>query len=967
MKDTLHDKLFLSDGKLTDSPRGVELRSKASGPDFVASTSTGRNGQKSGVFSSDLSRVSLGLGTVKRAITRRSTSEQELTKWDEGRALLRPQPSLSRPDSEAELDSLAQDEDEQEAPLRMPENGMGAFTYHESHHGRPPPETHAHPAMDGYSSSSSAGPLAVEPVERRMQNAPLLNIPTPFAAVSDQQGHAYRGSRPLSVLPDSHIPLPSIAEVDMTPRRSFLDTRSNSLPESPVSARAANALRASLGCSPDTPLKGRPPGTRFFSDDTARQFQPGESNTLDEAQRLPMRHSRSMPSVPTADWAGLATPRNLIEVSARLRSSQELDAQRSSDPLHRSGSSGGWSSLQLSRESSTRSRSGFSSVDSDGLSRPLSGAAADDGYCFECGDVIDTRVMLVDSFKGCTFVNQYVVVKTLGEGAYGKVKLCLNSEDHNLYALKLVNKGHSQRPRLPRRSLSGHSSASGASAAYSSVPEEREQQVAEISIMRNLCHPNIVRLMEVIDDARSNKVLLVMEYLEGGPVVLGEGHDGHSRMSEAIARKFFRDAVQGVDYLHSMGVAHGDIKPDNLLLGADGRVRICDFGSAQLAGPGECVLRTVGTPAFFTPEMCRGGPFSARAADLWALGVCLYIFVFGVLPFRAEAIMRLYDEIREAPLRMPRGAAVSPALAQLLFAMLAKDPVQRPSMAQIMAHPWVTHSGAAPMRCLQSKAAYPESEETGDGLDSLVAMLSPLFEERCYTRGGMLAREGDPADTLFYIEEGEAEICFSIKQRADEDLIESEESSDSDVELSPTMVASPHAQHIMAHSPSAPTMADWDGADARAAEIMHAGSAPLMHHHGHHRVRRHDGLLPTMLRAAARASDTVSSARASGTTKQVVTTTRGPGQFIGEVSLFEGHSGDAQWKTCVRARGSLKALLLTRGHLRTLLQRAPEAEAAVRAAMAQRKGELLKLETLERLASLYGDLHQQAAFAKSSG
>ncbi len=247
-----------------------------------------------GVFSSDLSRVSLGLGTVKRAITRRSTSEQELTKWDEGRALLRPQSSLSRPDSEAELDSLAQDEDEQEAPLRMPENGMGAFTYHGSHHGSSPSDTNAHPVLDGYTSSSAAGPSAIEPIERRMQNAPLLNIPTPFAAVSDQQGHAYRGSRPLSVLPDSHIPLPSIAEVDMTPRRSFLDTRSNSLPESPVSARAANALRASLGCSPDTPLKGRPPGTRFFSDDTARQFQPGgapQSCTVQDAVNSPhMRH-----------------------------------------------------------------------------------------------------------------------------------------------------------------------------------------------------------------------------------------------------------------------------------------------------------------------------------------------------------------------------------------------------------------------------------------------------------------------------------------------------------------------------------------------------------------------------------------------------------------------------------------------------------------------------------------------------
>ena len=63
--------------------------------------------------------------------------------------------------------------------------------------------------------------------------------------------------------------------------------------------------------------------------------------------------------------------------------------------------------------------------------------------------------------------------------------------------------------------------------------------------------------------------------------------------------------------------------------------------------------------------------------------------------------MQLYDEIRDAPLRFPRRVAVSPALAELLFALLAKDPAQRPSMPQIMAHPWVTHGGAAPMRCLQ--------------------------------------------------------------------------------------------------------------------------------------------------------------------------------------------------------------------------------------------------------------------------
>lgn len=72
-----------------------------------------------------------------------------------------------------------------------------------------------------------------------------------------------------------------------------------------------------------------------------------------------------------------------------------------------------------------------------------------------------------------------------------------------------------------------------------------------------------------------------------------------------------------------------------------------------------------------------------------------------MLPFRADAMMRLYDEIRDAPLRFPRSTPVSPQLAELLYALLAKDPAQRPTMPQIMAHPWVTHGGAAPMRCLQ--------------------------------------------------------------------------------------------------------------------------------------------------------------------------------------------------------------------------------------------------------------------------
>lgn len=76
----------------------------------------------------------------------------------------------------------------------------------------------------------------------------------------------------------------------------------------------------------------------------------------------------------------------------------------------------------------------------------------------------------------------------------------------------------------------------------------------------------------------------------------------------------------------------------------------------------------------------------------------------GTLPFQSDAIMRMYDEIRLAPLRFPRDRAISPLLAELMHRMLAKDPAQRLTLPQIMSHPWVTHGGRAPLACLQVRA-----------------------------------------------------------------------------------------------------------------------------------------------------------------------------------------------------------------------------------------------------------------------
>lgn len=89
--------------------------------------------------------------------------------------------------------------------------------------------------------------------------------------------------------------------------------------------------------------------------------------------------------------------------------------------------------------------------------------------------------------------------------------------------------------------------------------------------------------------------------------------------------------LQGLDYLHYNKVVHGDLKPDNLLMSAAGRVKITDFGSSHMFQRGDTMLRTMGTPAFMAPEMCVGGNFHGRTCDIWALGICLYMFHYGRL------------------------------------------------------------------------------------------------------------------------------------------------------------------------------------------------------------------------------------------------------------------------------------------------------------------------------------------------
>ncbi|KAF9421640.1 hypothetical protein BGZ76_003960 [Entomortierella beljakovae] len=179
--------------------------------------------------------------------------------------------------------------------------------------------------------------------------------------------------------------------------------------------------------------------------------------------------------------------------------------------------------------------------------------------------VKETRVMMkdYDPTTGNKMINKYMVVQELGRGVHGKVKLCRDTETDELCAIKIVDK--TTRRRLGRAQLSN------------------EQKIRrEIAIMKKCIHPNVVRLIEVIDDPTARKIYLVLEYMEGGEV-RWKDVDDKPILSLDDARAIFRDIVLGLEYLHIQGIIHRDIKPANLLLSGDGTVKISDFGVSHFS------------------------------------------------------------------------------------------------------------------------------------------------------------------------------------------------------------------------------------------------------------------------------------------------------------------------------------------------------------------------------------------------
>lgn len=265
---------------------------------------------------------------------------------------------------------------------------------------------------------------------------------------------------------------------------------------------------------------------------------------------------------------------------------------------------------------------------------------------------------------------KYEFGKLLGCGAFAKVYHARDVRNGHSVAVKVINKKKIMSSNL-----------------VSNIKRE-------ISIMRRLNHPHIVKLYEVL--ANKSKIFCVMEFVKGGELF---ARIAQGRFSEDLSRKYFQQLISAVGYCHCRGVYHRDLKPENLLLDENGNLKVSDFGLSavkdQIRTDG--LLHTLcGTPAYVAPEILSKKGYDGAKVDVWSCGVILFVLTAGYLPFNDPNLMSMYKKIYRGDFRCPKW--MSSDLKRLLSRLLDTNPDTRITIDQILHDPWFKKGGLKELR-----------------------------------------------------------------------------------------------------------------------------------------------------------------------------------------------------------------------------------------------------------------------------
>ncbi|KAJ9121515.1 hypothetical protein QFC22_002133 [Naganishia vaughanmartiniae] len=275
------------------------------------------------------------------------------------------------------------------------------------------------------------------------------------------------------------------------------------------------------------------------------------------------------------------------------------------------------------------------------------------------------RVPVVPSVRktaGRYSLNDFQIERTLGTGSFGRVHLVRSRHNGRFYAVKVLNK-----EKVVRMKQVEHSNS------------ERDMLV-------RVRHPFLVNLWGTFHDV--NNLYMTMDFVAGGELfsLLRKSQ----RFPNSVAKFYAAEVALALDYLHSLDIIYRDLKPENLLLGADGHVKVTDFGFAKFVP--DITWTLCGTPDYLAPEVVQSKGYN-KSVDWYALGVLIFEMLAGYPPFFTEDgnPMKLYEKIIAGKVRYPTyfDATAKELLKNLLVGDLSKRFGNlRSGAADIFNHPW---------------------------------------------------------------------------------------------------------------------------------------------------------------------------------------------------------------------------------------------------------------------------------------
>ncbi|XP_034406940.1 serine/threonine-protein kinase Chk1 isoform X1 [Cyclopterus lumpus] len=268
------------------------------------------------------------------------------------------------------------------------------------------------------------------------------------------------------------------------------------------------------------------------------------------------------------------------------------------------------------------------------------------------------------------FVQDWDLVQTLGEGAYGEVRLLVNRQTEEAVAVKVID--------------------------TSQAKECAENVKKEVCVHKMLNHTNIVRFFGHRKEGTT--MYLFLEYCTGGE--LFDRIEPDLGMVEKEAHRLFQQLIAAVEYLHGVGITHRDIKPENILLDDKDNLKLTDFGLATMfrfKGRERLLSRLCGTLPYVAPELLGQAEYKAQPADIWACGIVLTAMLAGELPWDqpTESCQEYSDWLQKKTYLSP-WKKIQPMPLSLLSKLLLASPDARITIADIQKDRWFTQGVKQP-------------------------------------------------------------------------------------------------------------------------------------------------------------------------------------------------------------------------------------------------------------------------------